>query len=161
MPPCGHLTIYSSPQVTLEHLATNTISLVGGPGQDLRNFQVVPIPILSVLTYSTSSPHDILKVSKILPITCPLGGSNVMSCLWWVYSQDFSGFLSWFDEGIMCKNQALFLSQLNGLIKSQYDILKVLLKINDQNLPFGCTKYCYIPCSNKMPCFACYFELSF
>ncbi len=38
--------------------------MIGGPGQDLRNFQVVPIPILSILTYSTSSPHDILKVSK-------------------------------------------------------------------------------------------------
>jgi hypothetical protein len=37
---------------------------LGGPGQDLGNFQMVPIPILSVLTYSTSSPHDILKVSK-------------------------------------------------------------------------------------------------
>ena len=27
---------------------------VGGPGQDLSNFQMVPIPILSVLTCSTS-----------------------------------------------------------------------------------------------------------
>jgi hypothetical protein len=38
---------------------------VGGLGQDLRDFQMVPIPILSVLTFSTSSPRDILKVKKI------------------------------------------------------------------------------------------------
>ena len=31
----------------------------GGPAQDLRNFQVASIPILSVLTCSTSLPHDI------------------------------------------------------------------------------------------------------
>ncbi len=130
---------------------------VGGPGQDLQNFQMVPIPILSVLTYSTSSPHDILKVSKKKTITCPLGGSNVMSCFWWVYKQGFSAVLTWFDEGIQCKSQALFPSQLNGSNRCQYDILKVLLKINDQNLPFGCAKYCYVPCANKMPCFACYF----
>jgi hypothetical protein len=37
---------------------------LGGLGKDLRNFQLVPIPILSILTLSTSSPHDILKVSK-------------------------------------------------------------------------------------------------
>jgi hypothetical protein len=37
---------------------------VGGLAQDLSNFQLAPIPILSVPTCSTSSPHDILKVSK-------------------------------------------------------------------------------------------------
>jgi hypothetical protein len=36
----------------------------GGPAQDLRNFQVASTPILSVLTCSTSLPHDILKVSE-------------------------------------------------------------------------------------------------
>ena len=35
---------------------------LGGPAQDLSNFQMAPIPILSVLTCSTSSLHDILKV---------------------------------------------------------------------------------------------------
>jgi hypothetical protein len=34
----------------------------GGPVQDLSNFQMVPIPFMSVLTCSTHSPHDILKV---------------------------------------------------------------------------------------------------
>jgi hypothetical protein len=37
---------------------------IGGLGEDLRNFQMVPIPIFSGPTYSTSSQHDILKVSK-------------------------------------------------------------------------------------------------
>jgi hypothetical protein len=37
---------------------------IGGPAQDLSNFQLAPIPILSVPTCSTSSPHAILKVSK-------------------------------------------------------------------------------------------------
>jgi hypothetical protein len=41
----------------------------------LSNFQMAPIPILGVLTCSTSSPHDILKVSEnISSMTCPLGG---------------------------------------------------------------------------------------
>jgi hypothetical protein len=31
---------------------------IGGQAQDLRNFQMAPILFLSVLTYSTSSPHD-------------------------------------------------------------------------------------------------------
>ncbi len=101
------------------------------------------------------------KFKKKSTITCALGESNVMLCFWWVYQQDFSGFLTCFDEGIQCKSQALFLSKLNGLTRYQYDMLKVLLKINDQNLPFGCAKYCYVLCANKMPCFACYFELSY
>ncbi len=32
---------------------------------------------------------------------------------------------------------------------------------NDQNLPFGCIKYWSISCTNKMPYFACDFELKF
>jgi len=36
---------------------------VGGPAQNLT-FQMVPIPIFSVLTCSTISSHDILKVKK-------------------------------------------------------------------------------------------------
>ena len=42
--------------------------LKGGPAQNLRKFQVAPIPIL---TFPTSSPHKILKVS-IFIITCPM-----------------------------------------------------------------------------------------
>jgi hypothetical protein len=38
--------------------------MIGCTSQDLRIFQMLPIPILSVLIYSTSSPHDISKVSK-------------------------------------------------------------------------------------------------
>jgi hypothetical protein len=65
--------------------------LLGGPIQDLIKFQMVPIPILSVLTYSTSLPHDILKVSKKSNTTCPLGRLNmtIMFCVglvigfWW------------------------------------------------------------------------------
>jgi hypothetical protein len=57
-------------------------SVVGGPAQDLSNFQLAPIPILSVPTCSTSSPHDIPKVSKKkLPITLLLGGSIVSSMI--------------------------------------------------------------------------------
>ncbi len=37
---------------------------VGGPAQDLSNFQMAPIPFLSVPTCSTHSPDDILKVSS-------------------------------------------------------------------------------------------------
>ncbi len=56
--------------------------VLGGPAQDLSNFQLAPIPILSVPTCSTSSPHDILKVSKKKsPITPLLGGSNVSSMI--------------------------------------------------------------------------------
>ncbi len=38
--------------------------IIGGPVQDLTNFQMAPIPFLSELTCSTHSPHDILKVWK-------------------------------------------------------------------------------------------------
>jgi hypothetical protein len=41
---------------------------VGGPVQDLSNFQMAPIPILSDLTCSTHSPHDIWKNDHNLPI---------------------------------------------------------------------------------------------
>jgi hypothetical protein len=40
----------------------SSASPVGGPVQDLSNFQMAPIPFLSDLTCSTHSPHDILKV---------------------------------------------------------------------------------------------------
>ena len=48
--------------------------MIGGPAQDLSNFQMAPIPILSVPTCSTSSPHDILKVSlKKIDQNLPVG----------------------------------------------------------------------------------------
>ncbi len=48
--------------------------VVEGPAQTLSNFQIAPIPILSVLTCSTGSPHDILKVSrKIIDHNLPVG----------------------------------------------------------------------------------------
>ncbi len=50
-------------------------AVLGGPAQNLSNFQMAPIPILSVLTCSTSSPHDILKVSlKKNYQNLPIGG---------------------------------------------------------------------------------------
>ncbi len=46
----------------------------GGPAQILSNFQIAPILILSVLTCSNSSPHDILKVlRKIIDHNLPIG----------------------------------------------------------------------------------------
>jgi hypothetical protein len=68
--------------VEIEYVATSfsparmdlALKLLKGPGQDLSNFQMAPIPILSVLTCSTSSPHDILKVSrKIINHNLPVG----------------------------------------------------------------------------------------
>jgi hypothetical protein len=57
-------------------------TLLGGPAQNLSNFQMAPIPILSVLTCSTSSPHDILKVSrKIIDHNLPVGWDK---CNKWV-----------------------------------------------------------------------------
>jgi hypothetical protein len=48
--------------------------MLGGPVQNLSNFQMAPIPILSVLTCSNSSPHDILKVSrKMIDHNPPIG----------------------------------------------------------------------------------------
>jgi hypothetical protein len=48
--------------------------MVGGQAQNLSNFQIAPIPILSVLNFSTSSPHDILKVlRKIIDHNLPIG----------------------------------------------------------------------------------------
>ncbi len=56
---------------------------VGGPVQNLSNFQMAPITILSVLTCSTSSPHDTLKVWwKIIDHTPLLGRTNVMIEFW-------------------------------------------------------------------------------
>jgi hypothetical protein len=53
--------------------------MIGGPVENLSNFQMAPIPVLSVLTCSTSSPHDILKVSrKIIDHNLPVGRTNVM-----------------------------------------------------------------------------------
>ncbi len=51
------------------------------PVEKLSNFQMTPIPILTVLTCSTSSPHDILKVSrKIIDQNLPVG--QVESDIW-------------------------------------------------------------------------------
>ena len=50
-----------------------TTIAIGGPAQDLRNFQMAPVPSLSVLTCSTSSPHDILKVSEKNDHNLPIG----------------------------------------------------------------------------------------
>jgi hypothetical protein len=72
--------------------------MVGGPAQNLSNFQMAPIPILSVLTCSTSSPRDILKVSeKKSTITCPLGGSNVSLLIRVGLLVEFSWVLTRFD----------------------------------------------------------------
>ncbi len=47
---------------------------IGGLAQNLSNFQMAPIPILSVLTCSTSSPHDIMTVlRKIIDHNPPIG----------------------------------------------------------------------------------------
>jgi hypothetical protein len=55
----------------------------------LSNFQLAPIPILSVPTCSTSSPHDILKVKKKSAITPLLGGLNVSSMIQVGFLADF------------------------------------------------------------------------
>ena len=60
---------------------------VGGSAQNLTKFQMVPIPILSVLTCSTSSSHDILKVKKTTN-TCLVGGTNTMGAQWLRYQND-------------------------------------------------------------------------
>jgi hypothetical protein len=41
---------------------TATTATIGGPVQDLSNFQMAQIPFFSGLICSTHSPHDILKV---------------------------------------------------------------------------------------------------
>jgi hypothetical protein len=62
--------------------------LVGGPVQNMTIFQMAPIPVLSVLTCSTSSPHDILKISRKIvnhnpPVGWdPLGGTNMTIKFW-------------------------------------------------------------------------------
>ena len=48
----------------------------------------------------------------------------------------------------------------NGLIRCQRWHPERFIEKNDQNLPFGCTKYWIVSCTNKMPCSTCYFELS-
>jgi hypothetical protein len=48
-------------------------TIVGGLAKILSNFQMTPIPILSVLTCSTSSPYNILKVSKKINHNLPVG----------------------------------------------------------------------------------------
>jgi hypothetical protein len=69
--------------------------MIRGPAQNLSNFQTASIPILSVLTSSTSSPHDILKVSrKIIDRNPPVGRDK---CDDWVLGgiscQNYVGFL--------------------------------------------------------------------
>ena len=76
--------------------------LIGGPAQDFTNFQMVSIPILSVLTCSTGSPHDILKVKK-MTITFSLGRPN-MAIVFQV-GLDFGGFLTRFD--LICNSAAV------------------------------------------------------
>ncbi len=52
----------------------HSLMTLGVPAQNLSNFQMAPIPILSVLPCSTSSTHDILKVSrKIIDHNLPVG----------------------------------------------------------------------------------------
>ncbi len=61
----GKIPEHLGPSWQLQFWDIILISLeVGGPAQNLPNFQMAPIPFLSVSTCSTSSPHDILKVSK-------------------------------------------------------------------------------------------------
>jgi hypothetical protein len=59
---------------------------VGGPIQNLSKIQMAPIPILSVLTCSTSSPHDFLKVSrKIINVTIEFQVGSVGGFRWVFY----------------------------------------------------------------------------
>jgi hypothetical protein len=77
-----HTAILPKPLLIDANINSAIMAMLGGPAQDLSNFQLAPIPILSVPTCSTSSPHDILKVSKKKsPITPLLGGSNVSSMI--------------------------------------------------------------------------------
>ncbi len=60
--------------ITCEILSTAPLLMgIGGPAQNLSNFQMAPIPFLSVLTCSTRSPHDILKVSLKNDWNLPFG----------------------------------------------------------------------------------------
>jgi hypothetical protein len=66
-PSCDTLTLAQlyHPSCRLRHHGqkyTTPPPPLGGPAQDLSNFQLALIPILIVPTCSTSSPHDILKV---------------------------------------------------------------------------------------------------
>ncbi len=53
-----------SDPATPSNPATFSDPVIGGPVQDLSNFQMAPIPFLSDLTCSTLSLHDILRVFK-------------------------------------------------------------------------------------------------
>ena len=66
-----HLIIYLEDFALRGHWAIATME--GGPAQNLPNFQMAPIPFLSVSTCSTRSPHDILKVSKKVDCNLPFG----------------------------------------------------------------------------------------
>ncbi len=74
-----HLPPYIAFQVHLlsqmnTHRGNDLNMFIGGLAQNLSNFQIAPIPILSVLTCSTSSPHDILKfLRKIIYHNLPIG----------------------------------------------------------------------------------------
>ena len=63
---CQHLAVGVTCCQHVVDIPSQVYGQTGGPGQNLTNFQVVPIPILSVPTCSTSSHHDILKISKII-----------------------------------------------------------------------------------------------
>ncbi len=57
-------------------LADQCVFVLGGPVQDLSNFQMAPIPFLSDLTSSTHSPHN-LPVGHVKRDIRVLGGCNV------------------------------------------------------------------------------------
>ena len=52
--PPAQLSITTVSRSSSDLISSVTMSAVGGPAQDLSNFQTTPIPILSVLTCSTS-----------------------------------------------------------------------------------------------------------
>jgi hypothetical protein len=59
--------------VTIIELLDSQNLKIGGPVQDLSNFQMAPMPFLSDLTCSINSPHDILKVWKKIDHNLPVG----------------------------------------------------------------------------------------
>jgi hypothetical protein len=111
------------------------------------------IPFLSVLTCSTHSPHDILTVLKTdIGHNLPVGRVKCdVAFLVGLLRGFYGGFSTWFNEVIQCKGQAPFLSQLKGLTRCQYVILKVLLKTNVQNLPLGAPNIVTFPVLTKCP----------
>jgi hypothetical protein len=58
---CGIKLNWNYNARTLDILMSGYI-ILGGPVQDLSNFQMTQIPFLSDSTCSNHSPHDILKV---------------------------------------------------------------------------------------------------